>query len=196
MGEIRSALDIALEKTAHIEGDPSTAEHRELKNDGKRAANEFLEKGDPDSFMRILEGKNTEQATLIREGAIGIMLAALRLPETEADLDKTALIGKGLDAFLPASGVAALFGQVAQILKQYIGEKDRLKQALEQQFMPKLRQKQQELARRYGQTVPMELHQDPEYMAALSKNKRALEERYDAVLEEVRARIHEIAGIE
>lgn len=196
MGEIRSALDIALEKTAHIEGDPNTGGNRELKNDGKRAANEFLEKADPDVFMKVLEGKNSEQATLIRDGAIGILLAALRLPETEQDLEKTALIGKGLDAFLPASGVAALFGQVTQILKQYIGEKDHLKQALEQQFMPKLRQKQQEMSRRYGQAIPMELHQDPEYMAALSKNKRALEERYSAVLDEVRSRIHEIAGIE
>ncbi len=196
MGEIRSAIDIAMEKTAHIEGDPATAAHRELKNDGKRGANEFLEKADPDVFIKLLDGKNQEQATMIREGAVSILLAALRLPELEQDLARTELVGKGLDAFLPGSGVAALFGQVGQILKQYLGEKEHLKQSLEQQFMPKLRQKQQEMSRRYGQTIPMELHQDPEYVAALSKNKRVLEERYEAVLDEVRDRIHEIAGIE
>jgi len=196
MGEIRSAIDIAMEKTAHIEGDPATAEHRELKNDGKRAANEFLENADPDVFIHCLEGKNNEQATMIREGAVSILLAALRLPETEQDLDKTTLIGKGLDAFLPASGISQLFDQVSQILRQFLGEREHLMQSLEQQFMPKLRQKQQEMSRRYGQTIPMELHQDPEYMAALSKNKRILDERYAAVLEEVRARVNEIAGIE
>ena len=37
---------------------------------------------------------------------------------------------------------------------------------------------------------------DPEYAAAWSKNKRALEERYDAVLDEVRSRVKEAAGIE
>lgn len=196
MGEIRSAIDIAMEKTAHIEGDVSSAEHRDLKNAGKRAANEFLESADPDSFMKLLEGKDGESVTLIREGALSILLAALRLPEAEADLEKTALIGKGVDAFLPGLGMGALFGQVSQILKQYLGEKDHLKQALEQQFLPKLRQKQAELSRRYGQTIPMELHQDPEYAAAWSKNKRALEERYDAVLDEVRSRVKEAAGID
>lgn len=195
MGEIRSAIDIAMEKTAHIEGDRSSAENRELKNSGKRAAGAFLETGDSDALAKTLAGKKPEQVKLIQEGAISIFLATLRLPVMEDDLGKVERIGSGLEALLPGMGLKELFGQVMQILHTYLSERDQLKGALEQQFMPKLRAKQQELSRRYGQNITLEPSQDPEYMAALSKNLRMIEQKYDTVLDEVRSRVRETSGI-
>ena len=195
MGEIRSALDIALEKTAHIEGDPKSADNRDLKNSGKKAAGDYLSGGDAKVLADALSGKDTERAHMVIEGIVAILLANLHLPAAETDLEKTAKVGAGLDAVLPNAGMTQLFGQVDQILRQFLAEGEQLKKALEQQFGPKLRAKQQELARRYGQTVPMDLHQDPEYLNALSRNRRALDEKYDAVIDEVRARVREIAGI-
>jgi len=104
--------------------------------------------------------------------------------------------GSGLEILLPKSGLVQLFGQVAQIMNQYLDEREQLAKALEQQFMPRLRAKQQEMAKRYGQTIPMELSQDNEYQAALAKNRRMLEQKYEAVIAEVRTRVREIAGIE
>jgi hypothetical protein len=195
MGEIRSALDIALEKTAHIEGDPKSADNRDLKNSGKKAAGDYLSSGDAQALADALAGKDEERARMVIEGIVSILLASLHLPAGEADLDKTARVGAGLEAILPRSGMAQLFGQVDQILRQFLAEGEQLKNALEQQFGPKLRAKQQELARRYGQNIPMDLHQDPEYLNALSRNRRALDEKYDAVIDEVRARVRETAGI-
>ena len=54
MGEIKSALEIALEKTAHIEGDLSSIQNREYRNDGKRLANHFLETGDAEELKNLL----------------------------------------------------------------------------------------------------------------------------------------------
>ena len=195
MGEIRSAIDIAMEKTAHIEGDRSSAENRELKNSGKRAAGAFLETGDSGALAKTLAGKKPEQVKLVQEGIISILLASLRLPIAEDDLGKVERIGSGLEAILAGMGLSELFGQVMQILHAYLSERDQLKGALEQQFMPKLRAKQQELSRRYGQNITLEPSQDPEYMAALSKNLRMLEQKYDTVLEEVRSRVREVSGI-
>ncbi len=195
MGEIRSAIDIAMEKTAHIEGDKSSAENRELKNAGKRAAGDFLGTGDTDALAKALKGKKAEQIKLVQEGIISILLASLRLPVVEEDLGKIERIGSGLDAILPDMGLSQLFGQVGQILHTYLSERDQLKGALEQQFLPKLRAKQQELSRRYGQNIALEPTQDPEYMAALSKNTRMLEQKYDTILEEVRSRVREVSGI-
>lgn len=195
MGQIRSAIDIALEKTAHIEGDPKSADHRDLKNSGKKAAGDYLSNRDSSIISTALEGKDDERRQMVVEGIVSILLASLHLPNTETDIDKVSLIGAGLEAALPGKGNAQLFGQVSQILGQYLQELDGLHKALEQQFMPKLRAKQQEIAKRYGQNIPIDLHQDPEYLNALSKNRQALEGKYEAVIDEVRARVREGAGI-
>ncbi len=195
MGEIRSALDIALEKTAHIQGDAASAENRELKNKGKKTAGDYLAAGDTASLGAMVAELVPEKAKTVTEGALSILLAAIHLPSTESDLAKTDRIGAGIDVLRPGAGMAQLFGQVAQILKQYLDERDHVAKALEQQFMPKIRAKQQELAKRYGQNVPININQDPEYAAALSKNVRMLEQKYDAVIDEVRARVRETFGI-
>lgn len=196
MGEIRSALDIALEKTAHIEGDAHGAENREFKNSGKRAAGEFLSSKDATVLSKLLEGKQPEQAKLALAGAVSILLASVHLPVAAGDLESIAKLGEGFGALLPGTGMEELFSQVAQVFSQYIQERDRIEKALETQFMPRLRAKQQELQKRYGQAVPIDLHQDGEYVSALNKNVRALEQKYESVVTEVRARVRETAGIE
>lgn len=195
MGEIKSALEIALEKTAHIEGDISSIQNREYRNDGKRLANHFLDTGDSEELLKAFAQTQEDRRDSVREGAVSILLAAIKLPVEEADTEKTARIGGGLEALIPGQGITAMFGQVEQIFKQYLSEWDQTKKALEQQFMPKLRAKQQEMARRYGQAVPMELTQDPEYASAFSRAKRALDEKYEMVVEEVRSRVQEITGV-
>ena len=195
MGEIKSALEIALEKTAHIEGDLSSIQNREYRNDGKRLANHFLDTGDAEDLSNSFEKVPSDRRDSVREGAVSILLAAVKLPVEESDTDKTLKIGSGLETLIPGQGIAAMFGQVEQIFKQYLSEWDQTKKALEQQFMPKLRAKQQEMARRYGQAVPMELTQDPEYAAAFSRAKRALDDKYGMVVDEVRSRVQEITGI-
>lgn len=196
MGEIRSALEIALEKTAHIEGDKTSAATRDLKNLGKKTAGDYLASGDESVFERTLASRAEEERVSVRQGACSILIASIRLPDAKEDLEKTRVAGKGLDILLPGTGMAALFGQLEQILLQYLAEGDRLLHALEQQFIPRLRAKQQELARRYGQTIPLELHQDPEYQAALAKGRRALEDKYGTVIDEVRSQAYAAAGIE
>lgn len=196
MGEIRSALDIALEKTASIQGDKSSAERRDLKNSGKKAAGDFIAAGDAEALQAVMTGKTVEQKKMILEGAISVLLAGIRLPSAEEDIAKTAKTGQALEALLPQAGMLELFGQLEKIFSQFLSEQDQLSRALEQQMMPRLRAKQQEMYKRYGQNVPIDPAKDPEFAAALSKNMRMLEQKYGAVIDEVRARIRETAGIE
>lgn len=195
MGEIRSALDIALEKTAHIHGDKASAEHRELKNTGKKAAGDYVASGDSAALTAALKGHAGKKRQSILEGAVSILLAALHLPATADELPKIERIGAGLEALLPEAGMSALFGQVGKIFQQYLAEREHIVKTLEQQFAPKLKAKQQELARRYGQNVPLTLAQDSEYQAALAKNNHAIDAQYGTVIDEIRARVRESAGI-
>ncbi len=195
MGEIRSAIDIALEKTAHIEGDKASSEHRELKNVGKRAASEFLETENAETFSKSLAEKDAERSKAVLEGALSILIAGVKLPSAETDLARSNRIGAALELALPGRGMLQLFAQVAQILKQYLDERSHLREALEQQFAPKLKAKQQEMSRRYGQNVPMDLNQDPEFVSAYSKSVRMMEQKYGTIVDEIRFRVKEAAGI-
>lgn len=196
MGEIRSALDIALEKTANIHGDKGSGDNRELKKKGKKAAGDFLASGDISILENTLAAYKNDAQKLVKEGAISILLASIRLPSSIEDLSKIKTVGTGLDTLLPKSGMAPLFVQFDQILQHYLTELDNLEKTLEQQFLPRLRAKQQEFAKRYGQTIPMELNQDSEYMGALAKNKNMIESKYGTVIDEIRSRVREIGGIE
>jgi hypothetical protein len=196
MGEIRSALDIALEKTANIQGDAHSGENREFKNSGKKAAGDFLSSKDTTALAALLSGKTEEQSRLALEGAVSILTASIRLPVDAKDIASMENLGKGLGTLLPDAGMEQLFDQVKQIVTQYLQERAQIEKALETQFMPRLRAKQQELQKRYGQAVPMELHQDSEYVAAVNKNMRALEQKYESVITEVRSRVRAVAGIE
>lgn len=196
MGEIRSAIDIALEKTANIQGDKSSAEAREFKNAGKRAASGYLSAGPGDILAKVLADKTGEQQKAVAEGALSIFLAAIRLPSTEQDLAHVSVIGSGLDELIPNTGMKDLFAQVGQIFSQYLAERAQLAKALEQQFLPRLKAKQQELAKRYGQTIPLDPMQDNEYLAALDKNHRAIDAKYEAVIGQIRDRVRQAAGIE
>lgn len=196
MGEIKSALELALEKTADIKSDKEGAELREWSNKGKKAAGEFMDTGDASALAESIAKAKGNANKAASEGAITNLIAALRLPHAEADIDRVHKIGAGLDALLPGSGMTELFGQVATLFGQYLADRERTEKGLEQQFMPRLKAKQQELAKRYGQNVPLDPRQDAEYMNALSRALRGLEQQYDGVIAEVRSRVREAAGME
>lgn len=196
MGEIRSALDIALERTAGIAGDKTASESREMKNKGKKLASEYAESGNTEELTKELSAASKDHRAFIAEGAISILLAGLRLPSSPDDIEKIETTGTALDILIPETGMIELFSQISQIFGQYIIEKEKLFQALEQQFLPRLKAKQQEMEERYGQSVPINLYQDNEYIAARNKNTRMLDDKFEAVIFEVRARVREAAGIE
>jgi len=196
MGEIKSALELALEKTADIKSDKEGAELREWSNKGKKAAGEFMDTGDASALADSIAEARGSARKAASEGAITNLLAALRLPQAEADIDRAHRIGAGLDALLPGSGMTELFGQVASLFGQYRADRERTEKAIEQQFMPRLKAKQQELAKRYGQNIPLDPRQEPEYMNTLSRALRGLEQQYEGVIAEVRTRIREAAEIE
>ncbi len=195
MGEIKSALDIALERTRDISGSAASVATHDQKNLGKKAANAFLQSGDMNVLRTLKAPPAGEDLDPVREGALAILLAAIRLPSAGSNAATINLIGEGLDILFPGTEQAALFSRLAQILDQYLEEKNQMEDMLRQQFLPRLRAKQQEMAKRYGQQVPMELEQDSEYINMLSRSKQAINQKYESVIEEVRARVRDAVGL-
>ena len=195
MGEIRSAMDIALEKTKDISVSRESLNAQELKTEGKKAATSWLAGGDKNALRVLLNNRTDADKNLLVEGFVSIVLAATHIPAPGESTEKIHSIGEALEMLLPGEEMGILFSRLARILDQYTAEKEQMEQALRQQFLPRLRAKQQELAKRYGQTVNLEPEQDSEYMNLLNRNRSAIEAKYESIIVEVRERVRMAAGL-
>ncbi len=196
MGEIRSALDIALEKTENIKADKGAVENEKIKNSGKKAAAFFLDGENFKDFAAECEKIPKNDKLKFIEGALSIFCAAVKLPENEEGASMPLLLAKGFKAMLPHSNIESLFTQANLIFRQYLEEKDTLLSTLERQFTPRLKAKEDELSKLYGQKVSLSLEQDAEYNAALLRAVNSLQSQYNPVVNEIKGKMREAANLE
>jgi hypothetical protein len=72
------------------------------------------------------------------------------------------------------------------VLARYLDESAQYEEAIRRQYEPKLRQKEEELARRYGRAVQLDPLQDPEFVAFYNQNMNALKGQYQTAVDQVR----------
>lgn len=195
MSQIKSALEIALERTADIKSDASAGKKREWNNSGKKLASDFLADGDLQGFKKSFGSFKNAEKDGVLEGAVKLFMARLQLPAEESEIEMMMKVGKGLELLLPHKNMNDLFMTLQQVFMQYLSSQKQLEAALAQQYMPKLRQKQAELEKRTGQHIELTPMQDPEFVQSLDRNLDALKEQYSQALDEARARITAAAGI-
>ena len=79
-----------------------------------------------------------------------------------------------------------LFQQFMEAISQYLEEAAQFEEAIKRQYAPKLRQKEEELSRRFGRNVKLDPFQDPEFVAFFNQNLNALKANYQAAVDQVR----------
>ena len=141
MGQIKSALEIALEKTADIESNAQAGKKRELENVGKRIASGFLETGNEAELKKSISVYKNEEKDFVMEGIKSLLLLKISLPQEEEDCNIIMNAGKALDFLYPHRHLNNLFDSIKSVLGQYFASQQQLEQALEQQYMPQLRKK-------------------------------------------------------
>ena len=194
MGQIKSALEIALEKTADIKSDALAGKKRELENAGKRIASGFLETGNEADLKKAISAYKNEEKNIVTEGIKSLLLLKVSLPQEEEEVDTIMNAGKALDLLYPHRHLNNLFDSIKSVLEQYFVSQQQLEQALEQQYAPQLRKKEMELARQTGQQIHLSPRQAPEFNQLLERNMRKLNEQYSQAMEQAKQQIHEIIG--
>jgi uncharacterized protein YukE len=185
MARIKSALEIAMERTESVKGDKSRIDQFEAKQQGKRLANSFLE--DPKiSLGEEIKGFPQEQQAALKQGVFDVLVSQVILPLSKEDEKRIETVGKGLHSIIGDSRFDALYKQFTQALSQYLDEVERYGEAIQRQYAPKLRQKEEELARRLGRPVQIDPFQDPEFVAYYNQNMNALKGNYQALADQVR----------
>ncbi|MDR0311990.1 MAG: hypothetical protein LBI14_00165 [Treponema sp.] len=193
MGRIKSALEIALEKTESVKSDKTSINQFEAKQKGKKLANEFL--GDPKKSLEdeIKKCPKDEKESL-KQGIFDVLSSQLVLPDKEDDLLRIETAARGIQLILNDSRFNSTVKQFSQILRQYLNEAAQYEEAIKRQYAPKLRQKEEELARRLGRHITLDPFQDPEFVAFFNQNVNALKENYQAAIDQLKEMANEVFG--
>ncbi|MDR2658497.1 MAG: hypothetical protein LBC27_00700 [Spirochaetaceae bacterium] len=190
MGKIKSALELALERTEQIHGDKNSLEQHDAKQQGKKLANEYLE-GDisPAALGTAVEKTPAAIKEALRQGLFDVFFARISLPQDDKDIKRLETLGKGLQVLIRNSGLPSLWKQFQTAAAHYIDEAAQYEEAIKRQYAPALRQKEEELSRRFGQDVRIDPFQDPEFLAFYKKNMDALKSNYEAIVQDAREQI-------
>lgn len=192
MGEIKSALEIALEKTEGVKGDRESLLAHEKRQEGKRMVSKYLLEPDTpiSSIKDSLKSYSKKEEKWVKEGILETIMSNLSLPNTVADLDRLPRIQEVLQLFIKdKKQVSYIIDQVKQFFNQYLENRDHIHQSLEEQFAPRMREKEQQLAQQLGTEVKLSAESDPEFAEYLRKNFGQLEEQYQQALDQVKEQI-------
>jgi len=184
MGEIKSALEIALERTENVKSDKSGIDQFEMKKRGKKLANDFLE-GEIDLSGEIKKTDAGRRESL-KQGIFDVLITQIVLPAGKEDEKRIEQVGKGLAAVINNNQFPVMFKQLVQLFGRYLEESAQYEQAIRQQYAPKLRQKEEELSRRLGREVRIDPFQDPEFIAFYNQHMNTLKGNYESVIEQAK----------
>jgi hypothetical protein len=192
MAPIKSAWEIALENTKDIEGSKETLAASAARDEGRRLAAKSLD--DPSfNLKEALKAVDRERGTLVREGLIQSLLANLVLPIDELALRANKQVGTAVAATVTDTRkVTAIFGQLENFFREYLEERTRMLEALERQYAPKLKKKEEEMSRQLGQRVRINPAQDPEFQTMLRTYLSQLDTKYDEVLTNAKEEIRQL----
>jgi ElaB/YqjD/DUF883 family membrane-anchored ribosome-binding protein len=199
MALIKSAWELALEKTENLQVDPEKIK-RDLKvKEGRQLAAGFLMDIDvtKEDTLEKLQAFPQEDQQPVREGFALTLLANLTLPRTEKFQDSFAKVAELAKIVAPDNAeIQELMGQMENFFSQYFKNQEDMIDRMKQQFAPQLEQKEAKLRQQYGPNFTLRPEQDPEFMKLLDKNLSQLDAQYNNILKQAKDQMKEMLGIE
>jgi len=185
MGKIKSALEIALERTEAVKSNKESIGQFEAKQNGKKIANGFLE-GTVKSLDEEIKKIANDEHTSFKQGLFDVFISQITLPVVKEDIKRIEAASQGLCTVIVDKHFTEIAKQLRQILPRYLDEAVQYEQAIKRQYAPKLRQKEEELSRRRGRPVKLDPFQDPEFVAFFNQNMNTLRQNYQVAVDQVK----------
>ncbi len=194
MGEIKSALELALERTADVQGDRESLEAHENKQEGKRILSRFLEDPEMD-LKKTLKSYERKRRDQVRRGLFDALLGNITLPSDQQGMQRIQSLAPAFEAVIEdRKTLNQIYDQIVQLLSQYLSDRQQLIEQLRQQYEGRMRQKEDELARQTGQRIRLDPSQDPEFSQALQQNLQQLQQQYSQVIDQAREQLESLYG--
>ena len=192
MGVIKTALEIALEKTEKVKSDKSSINQYEARQKGIKIANAFLtEELDIAGELKKTPAADRES---VKQGIFDVLVTQIALPACEENVTRMEKLGKGLSVVIKSGEFSEMYRHLLQILSQYMEESAHCEQMVQQQYAPKLRKKEEELSRRLGREIRIDPLQDPEYVTFYNQHMNTLKSNYEPIVEQVKEEARRMFG--
>ena len=211
MAMIKSALELALERSKDIKVDEAALAANAMRVEGKKAAGRFLEAPETSSLGEKLAQCPKDQRAAFREGVFDVLASQIQLPLNDASMAKLEVLATGFSALAGGSSggliggavsavadkrVQALMQQLSGFFKQYLDDMKNVEQAIRKQWAPRIREKERQMAARMGQDVRIDPMSDPEFAAFFKQNVSAARAEYQAALDKAKDDLASLLGIE
>lgn len=192
MDEIKSAYEIAMQRTKDIKANKAALHIHECINSGKRLVSLYLEQSDinlPEQFEKY----SKKDLVHVKKGFFQTLISNIVLPAAKRVVDVNELVRKAMLTVLADSRqVKYIFNELEKMLENYLEQKKELEEHIKAQFQPRLEEKEQQLSQQMGAQVKINPETDPEYMAHLKKNMALLDEKYNSFLLQVKQELGNI----
>lgn len=195
MGKIKSAWEIALEKTEGITIDKEKMKYQSDVEKARKAAGSYMlaDKADDEAFITNLKDIDPKA---MKEGLLMTADANISLPESEEGNEERFRRIKTIIAIASDynSNTLALTDELIGFLNQYPLHRKDLVEKMKAQYKPILDEKSEKLSKQYGQDIHLTYENDKEFMEAASKNLERLENQYQQTVRNAKAQLKQMIG--
>ncbi|MFP4644733.1 MAG: DUF6657 family protein [Spirochaetales bacterium] len=192
MSEIKSALELALERTANVKGDRASLEAHENRQEGRRIVSQFLEDPSMD-LKKKLKSYEDKRRKQVRRGVFDALIGNLSLPNDQQALERVQSLAPAFETIIgDKKAVDQIYDQVVQLFSQYLRDRQQLVEQLRQQFEGRMRQKEEELAKQTGRHIRLDPSQDPEFSQTLQQYQQQIQEQYSQVVDQAKEQLESL----
>lgn len=195
MGKIKSAWEIALEKTEGITIDKEKMKYQSDVEKARKAAGSYMlaDKADDEAFINNIKDIDPKA---MKEGLLMTADANISLPESEEGNEERFRRIKTIIAIASDnnSNALALTDELIGFLNQYPLHRKDLVEKMKAQYKPILDEKSEKLSKQYGQDIHLTYENDKEFMEAASKNLERLENQYQQTVRNAKAQLKQMIG--
>lgn len=191
MGHIKSALELALEKSEGITVDKGELRRKDLFNQGRTLGVKALTDGTDflkEELIKLEKAYKPEEISAVRSGLAEALLGRIVLG-IAADSQRELPRVTDLIASLTQGKSSSKMQKLVAMNQQFQEEIVQLKEAIAQQLGPALKQRAQQMARDTGAQVKFVLEKDPGYLKVLNQNLEPLKNQYSEAFEKLKNEI-------
>ncbi len=193
MAQIRSTMEMVLERAARLEAETQGTESlskEEKSREGMRLAAQYLRGEEVD--LAALLTKPPAEKTLLVQGALTALLRNITLPREEEDRAGADKAMQGMLQLGQDPQMQAVLVEMKKLLDNYLQHKTDLRSQLEKQFAQQIEMLEQSMAQKTGGQVKLEPSQHPKFAEEWQKVMVQLNEQYGNALDQQKSYIQEL----
>jgi hypothetical protein len=195
MAEIKSTMDMVMERAARMAAAEGPVGSDDLEKEGMRAAAAYL-RGESVDLAGLVAAKPPAAQGPFRSGVVQAMLRNIFLPReveqqagAELAMNGLVLVGRGSGELL------AVFGEMKKLLDQYLQHRQQYREQLEGHFAQQMAQLEATMAQKTGMAMKLKPSQHPKFQEEWQRILTQLNDQYGNALSQYKQQIEQyLAG--